>query len=120
MPLHPGHRPGQAVLVAPLRGEVEHVIGAIGHVEAARVGRVGVIDRAVVAAAEGAEAGRLLATEGTGAEAAISQPQRKAIRNIRGRLLAPRERDFNHMSVVSLASHPCFMIILSRKGEGCP
>src|ERR1700730_17594106 len=67
VPFHPGHRPRQPRLVASLRGEVEHLVGAVEHVEAARIGRIGVVDRAVVAAAEGAEAGRLVTAERHGA-----------------------------------------------------
>src|SRR5216684_8198930 len=63
VPLHPGHRPWQPGLVATLRGDVEQVIGAVQHIEAARIGRIGVIDRAVVAAPEGAHARLLFAAK---------------------------------------------------------
>src|SRR5713226_9578791 len=69
--LHPGHRPRQPRLVASLRGEVEHLVGAVEHVEAARISRIGVVDRAVVAAAKSTEAGRLLASERRGAEIVV-------------------------------------------------
>ena len=28
--------------------------------------------------------------------------------------------NFKHLRVVSVPANPCFMTILSRKGEGCP
>jgi len=38
----------ELLLVAPLRNDIEVVIGAVEHVEAARIGRVGVIEAAVL------------------------------------------------------------------------
>src|SRR5882757_7638969 len=64
---HPGHRM-RRILVAALRGQVEQVIGAVQHVEATRVGRIGVIDRAIVASAKSADAGGLFAIWLDGAE----------------------------------------------------
>src|SRR5690242_17989176 len=61
VPANPRHREAEALLVPSLGGGVEQVIGAVQHVEATRVGRIGTVDRAVLAAAEGAEARRLLA-----------------------------------------------------------
>src|SRR5216684_6017589 len=58
--LHPGHRMFR-VLVPPLRGEVEQVIGAVHHVQTARVSRIGVIDRAVVGTPKDADSRGLLA-----------------------------------------------------------
>src|SRR5919106_287680 len=61
VPSHPGHREGQPLFVAALRGDVEQLIGAVQHVEPAGVGRIGAVDRAVLAAAEGTEARGFLA-----------------------------------------------------------
>src|SRR3984893_10081826 len=58
---HPGHRPRQTFLVAALRRQVEHVIGADQHIEAAAVARIGVEDFAVLVLIEHAGAGALFA-----------------------------------------------------------
>src|SRR5262249_28621470 len=58
---HPLHGVAQAGLVAPFRCEVEIVIGAVEHVEPARVTGIGVEDRARVIAIEHADAGTLAA-----------------------------------------------------------
>src|SRR3981189_3661904 len=64
---HPGHRMPRR-LVAALRSQVEQVIGAVQHVEAARIGRIGVIDRTVLGPAKRADAGGLFAKRIDGAE----------------------------------------------------
>ena len=45
--MQPGHAEWQVLLVATLGGEVEHVIGAVQHVQAPREGLVGQEDPAV-------------------------------------------------------------------------
>ena len=45
VPAHPFHRIAQSRFVAALRRQIQEVIGAIHHVEAARVGGIGVVDR---------------------------------------------------------------------------
>src|SRR5260370_40238620 len=49
------------ILVPPLRSEVEQVIGAVNRVQTARVSRIGVIARAVVATTKDADPRGLLA-----------------------------------------------------------
>src|SRR5262249_40706299 len=63
----PRGRKLEAVLVTAFRRPVEQLVGAIQDVEAACVGRVGVVDDAVLAR-KGAQPGRLLAGVGDPAE----------------------------------------------------
>ena len=95
VPAHPGHREGQLLLVPPLRSDVEQVIGAVQHVEAAGIGRIGAIDRAVLATPEGAEAGRFLAVRRLGLEIVLR------------RLLVRREGDaVVEVEIVARATTP--------------
>src|SRR5579884_3560911 len=57
----PGHRPGEAVFIAPLWGEIEEIVSADQDIEAAPIGRIGVKHVAGGVLVEHAGAGTLLA-----------------------------------------------------------
>src|SRR6185295_1919354 len=66
VPAYPGHRVGQALLVAALGYQVEQVIGAVQHVQPARIAGVGVEYLAVRAFDEHADPRRLRRPEPAG------------------------------------------------------
>src|ERR1700734_419600 len=96
---NPGHREGQAVLIAAFGNEVEIVVSVHGRLGAACVSRVGVEDATALILVEDADSWRFRAWEFDKIEVVVNLPPGHLLRGERGAIVV--------VEVGSVRRDPC-------------